>query len=150
MSDTEIGRRGFLAAAGAGMVAAAVLPHAANATPQEADDFVKKLIGAATPKDGRVRLKLKDVAESGANEPISVEVDSPMSAADHVKAIHIVADGNPQPGVSSWFFTPRSGKAEVSFRMRLGKTQTVRAYAVMSDGSVYLAKQEIKVTIGGC
>ncbi|HSV28405.1 MAG TPA: thiosulfate oxidation carrier protein SoxY [Candidatus Omnitrophota bacterium] len=150
MSELEIGRRGFLAAAGAGVIAATVLPKGAAATPQEADDFAKKLIGNAVPKEGKVQLKLKDVAESGANEPVSVVVDSPMTAADHVKAIHVIADGNPNPGVSSWHLTPRSGKAEVSFRMRLGKTQTVRAYAVMSDGSVYMAKQEIKVTIGGC
>jgi sulfur-oxidizing protein SoxY len=142
-------RRDVLAAAGAGCVAVAA-PKMARATTQEADDLVKKLIGGAAPKEGKVQLKIKDVAESGAAEPVAVAVDSPMSAADHVKAIHIVAEGNPAPGVSSWFLTPKSGKAEVAFRMRLAKTQVVRAYAVMSDGSVWMAKQEIKVTIGGC
>ncbi|CAA7620171.1 conserved hypothetical protein [Magnetospirillum sp. LM-5] len=142
-------RRDVLAAAGIGCVAMAA-PKMAHATPQEADDLVKKLIGGAAPKEGKVQLKIKDVAESGAAEPIAVSVDSPMSAADHVKAIHVVAEGNPAPGVSSWFLTPKSGKAEVAFRMRLAKTQVVRAYAVMSDGSVWMAKQEIKVTIGGC
>ncbi|MBF0325112.1 thiosulfate oxidation carrier protein SoxY [Magnetospirillum moscoviense] len=142
-------RRDVLAAAGIGCVAMAA-PKMAQATPQEADDLVKKLIGGAAPKEGKVQLKIKDVAESGAAEPIAVSVDSPMSAADHVKAIHVVAEGNPAPGVSSWFLTPKSGKAEVAFRMRLAKTQVVRAYAVMSDGSVWMAKQEIKVTIGGC
>ncbi|CAA7624327.1 thiosulfate oxidation carrier protein SoxY [Magnetospirillum sp. UT-4] len=142
-------RRRVLAATGAG-AAAAAMPRLAAATPQEADDMVKKLLGGAAAKEGKVQLRLKDIAESGAAEPVSVAVDSPMTAADHVKAIHVVAEGNPAPGVSSWFFTPRSGKAEIAFRMRLGKTQTVRAYAVMSDGSVWMAKQEIKVTIGGC
>ena len=52
--------------------------------------------------------------------------------------------------VASWYLTPRSGRAEVSFRMRLAKTQVVRAYAVTSDGQVWLARQEVKVTIGGC
>lgn len=146
----EFGRRDFLAVAGAGMVAATMLPKTAAASPQDADDLVKKLIGGATAKDGKVKLVLKDVAESGGSEPIAVSVDSPMTDADHVKAIHIVSEGNPTAGVSSWHFTPRSGKAEVAFRMRLAKTQTVRAYAVMSDGSVYLAQREIKVTVGGC
>jgi len=142
-------RRDVLAVAGAGAVAVAA-PRTARATPQEADDLVKKLVGGAAAKEGKVQLKLKDVAESGAAEAVAVAVDSPMTAADHVKAIHVVAEGNPAPGVSSWFLTPRSGKAEVAFRMRLAKTQVVRAYAVMSDGSVWTAKQEIKVTTGGC
>lgn len=150
IGSTELGRRDFLAVAGAGMVAATMMPATAAATPQGADDFVKTLIGGAAPKEGKVKLTLKDVAESGASEPIAVSVESPMSDADHVKAIHIVSEGNPTPGVSSWHFTPRSGKAEVSFRMRLAKTQNIRAYAVMSDGSVYLAQREIKVTVGGC
>lgn len=136
------------AAAVAGL--AATMPFPALATPAEADDFAKKLLGNAQPKEGRVKLILKDVAESGSAEPITVAVDSPMSAADHVKAIHVVADGNPYPGVASWYFTPRSGKAEVSFRMRLAKTQVVRVYAVMSDGQVFVARQETKVTVGGC
>lgn len=142
-------RRGLLAAAGAGAVAMA-LPGRVAATPQEAEDFSRKVLGGAAAKPGKVQLLIKDVAESGANEPVRVVVDSPMTAADHVKAIHVVADGNPFPGVSSWFLTPRSGKADVAFRMRLAKTQVVRAYAVLSDGSVWTAQQEVKVTIGGC
>ncbi|WP_249209153.1 thiosulfate oxidation carrier protein SoxY [Magnetospirillum sulfuroxidans] len=142
-------RRDLLVAAGAGAVALA-LPGAVQATPQEADAFTRKMIGAANPKTGKIQLVVKDVAESGANEPVRVVVDSPMTAADHVKAIHVIADGNPFPGVSSWFLTPKSGKAEVAFRMRLAKTQMVRAYAVMSDGSVWQTSQEVKVTIGGC
>lgn len=142
-------RRGVLAVAGAGAVALS-LPATGRATPQEADDYVRKILGGAVAKSGKIQLIVKDVAESGANEPVRVVVDSPMSAADHVKAIHVVADGNPFPGVSSWFLTAKSGKADVAFRMRLAKTQVVRAYAVMSDGSVWQTAQEVKVTIGGC
>lgn len=149
-ANTGLSRRGFIAAAGAGVVAVSALPRQAAATPQEADELVKKLLGGTQPKEGKVQLKLKDTAESGASEQIGVAVDSPMTAADHVKAIHIVSEQNPLPGVASWYFTPRSGRAEVTFRMRLAKTQVVRAYAVMSDGSVYTARQEIKVTVGGC
>lgn len=145
----ELGRRDFLAVAGAGVVAT-MLPGTALATPEEADAYVAKLIGGAQPKEGRIKLSMKDVAESGAAEPVTVSVDSPMTDADHVKAIHVVNEGNAAPGVSSWHFTPRSGKAEVSFRMRLAKTQNIRAYAVMSDGSVYGTRREIKVTAGGC
>ena len=150
MSRHGWSRRAALQAAGAGVVAVA-LPASGRASVQDADDLERKLIGAGTIiRSGKVQLILKDVAESGANEPIRVVVDSPMNAADYVKAIHVLAEGNPHPGVSSWFFGPRAGKAEIGFRMRLAKSQVVRAYAVMAYGSVWQARQEIKVTIGGC
>ena len=70
--------------------------------------------------------------------------------SDHVKAVHIVTDNNPLPEVASFFFTPANGKAEVSTRIRLAQTMNVLAYAEMSDGSVWSARAEAKVTIGGC
>ena len=51
---------------------------------------------------------------------------------------------------ASFSFSPASGKAAVSSRMRLGKTQDVVAVAQMSDGKFYMAKRTVKVTIGGC
>lgn len=148
MHGRGMARRALLRAIG-GVGAAMALPAPVWASVTDADEWVRKTLGGAV-KDGRVQLVLKDVAESGANEPIRVLVDSPMSAADHVKSIHVVAEGNPYPHVSSWFFGPLAGKAEVGFRMRLAKSQVVRAYAVMADGSVWQTRQEIKVTIGGC
>ena len=73
-----------------------------------------------------------------------------MTAENHVKAVHLMADGNPSPEVISFKFTPQSGRAEASTRMRLAQTQNVIAFAEMSDGSVYRAAQPVKVTIGGC
>ena len=82
--------------------------------------------------------------------PIAFEIDSPMTESDYVKAVHIFAEKNPLPNVASFHFTLRSGKARASTRMRLAKTQNVVAVVEMSDGSVYMAKTEVKVTIGGC
>jgi sulfur-oxidizing protein SoxY len=73
-----------------------------------------------------------------------------MSDADHVKALHLWADKNPRPDVATFRFSPASGKAKVSTRIRLSKTQNIVAVAEMSDGKLYMAKSEIKVTIGGC
>jgi len=145
--DAALNRRQTLAA-GAALVAATLVPPAAHA--EDADELARGLMGQFTAREGKVHLRIKEVAESGTNEPIGISVDSPMTAADHVKAIHVLAEGNPYPVVASWYLTPRSGRAEVNFRMRLAKTQTVRAYAVTSDGQVWLARQEVKVTIGGC
>ena len=43
--------------------------------------------------------------------PLKFEVESPMSADDYVKHVHVFADGNPRPDVASFHFTPASGKA---------------------------------------
>ena len=73
-----------------------------------------------------------------------------MTEANHVTHVHVFADGNPRPDVASFHFTPASGKAAASTRMRLAKTQNIVAVAEMSDGKVVTAKKEVKVTIGGC
>lgn len=150
-SLTALSRRQVLAlAAATAGVGLAAAPRPAVAGPSEAEAMIKTLTGGAAAKNGRVVLTLPQVAENGASVPITVGVDSPMTEADHVKAIHVVADGNPSPGVVSFHFTPDAGKAEASTRMRLAKTQNIRAVAVMSDGSCHQAVQEVKVTIGGC
>ena len=82
--------------------------------------------------------------------PVNVEVESPMTDADHVKTVHVFADGNPFPGVVSYRFTPACGKAAASTRMRLAQTQNIICIAEMSDGKLYMAKSNVKVTIGGC
>jgi sulfur-oxidizing protein SoxY len=73
-----------------------------------------------------------------------------MTDADHVKAVHVFAEGNPLPNVISYKFTPACGKAAASARMRLAQTQNVVCIAEMSNGTLYRANATIKVTIGGC
>ncbi len=130
----------------------AVLPR--DATAQAAGnkylDVLKKLVNGKEAKPGKVKLRIPEIAENGNTVPLTVAVDSPMTATDYVKAVHVVTDGNPAPDVMSVFFTPACGKAEVSTRVRLARTQNVVAYAEMSDGSVWSAQAEAKVTIGGC
>ena len=70
--------------------------------------------------------------------------------ADYVKAVHIYADGNPQPGIVSYSFTPACGKASAATRMRLAQTQNIVCVAEMSNGALHMAKANVKVTIGGC
>jgi sulfur-oxidizing protein SoxY len=103
-----------------------------------------------TPKDGKVTLKAPEIAENGNAVPLTVSVDSEMSEKSYVKAIYIAADGNPNPGLAVFEFTPQSGKAEVSLRVRLQQTEKIIAVAEMNDGTLYTASREVKVTIGGC
>ncbi len=152
-TNAAVSRRQVLVGTGMGALAvagAAVLPSAAQADESEAMKYQKKLIGDKAPKQGKVSLKLPEIAENGNTVPMTVAVESPMSDDDYVKEVHVMAMGNPGPGVASFHFTPMSGKAEVSTRVRLAKTQDVKALAVMNNGDVYEAAQQVKVTIGGC
>ena len=135
---------------GLAVVGLTMLPYSAQATPAEADALIAKLVGHAKPVAGRVKLQLPQIAENGNSVEFSVAVDSPMTEKDYVKSIHVIADQNPFPEVATFFLSPANGKASVTMRMRLAKTQKVRALALMNDGSVFEAQQEVKVTIGGC
>jgi sulfur-oxidizing protein SoxY len=151
--DVALSRRRMLRALGAGALGVASLgvsPPPAAATPEATQHAIKKLIGTTPVKTGKITIQLPQIAENGHTVPLTVSVDSPMTAGDYVQAIHVLAEGNPNPEVASFYFSPRSGKAEVSTRMRLAKTQNVVALAVLSNGSVYQIKTDVKVTIGGC
>jgi len=148
-----LSRRRLLVTAGTGLLVAAgisAIPHAVRAGTAEADELARKLTNGAATKEGKVSLKLPQIAENGNTVPFTVSVDSPMTDSDYVKSVHIISEGNPIPHVATFNFTPASGKAEVSMRMRMAKTQSIRAVALMSDGSFHEARQEVKVTIGGC
>ncbi len=150
---TMISRRMVLEVAGGGVIAA--LLAGSFAGPARADaallaEAIKRAVGDSAMNEGRITLDLPEIAENGNTVPISVAIDSPMTDADHVKAVHVFAEKNPAADVASIYFTPSSGAAKASFRMRLGGTQNVVAVAEMSDGSLYTTKKLVKVTIGGC
>lgn len=143
-------RRSVLAAGGALIVTTALFGKAAKADLPEMQAAMDEILGDRTAEEGRISLDLPEIAENGNTVPLTVEVESPMTEEDHVTAVHIFAEGNPLPNVASMKFTPRSGEAIASTRIRLAKTQKIRALAEMSDGSVFMATQDVKVTIGGC
>jgi len=147
----HMNRRQALKAAGAGVLAMG-FASTAHATPSETASAISKATGGASAMAGSAKITIKspEIAENGAIVPYTVTVDSPMTDADYVKHIHVFAEGNPSPEVISFNLSPANGKAEVSSRMRLAKTQNVVVAAVMSDGSVHTNKKEVKVTIGGC
>nr|VFJ90214.1 MAG: sulfur-oxidizing protein SoxY [Candidatus Kentron sp. LFY] len=146
-------RRNFLALlgiGGVGLLSSALFPHRSFATVEETLDAIDKITGGKAPTEGKVSIELPKIAENGNTVPIVVSVESPMTDRDYVKAIHVLAEENPNPDVATFHLTPMSGKAWVKGRIRLAKTQKVVAVTEMSDGAMYIAKQKIKVTIGGC
>ena len=144
------------AAAAASLLALFTAAGATGATAQdkpfsaELEAALKKIMGDAKPADGRISLDIPEIAENGNTVPFVLSVESPMTETDFVKALHIMAAGNPQPGVASFTFTPASGRAFAASRMRLARTQEVIAVAEMSDGRFLLGRRTVKVTIGGC
>lgn len=134
-------------AAGAALV---IGPRLALADAKSVADEIKKLYGDKAATEGKIKLDVPQIAENGLVVPITVEIESPMSAEDYVKAVHVFADGNPLPQVVSYRFTPECGKASASTRMRLAQTQNIICIAEMSNGKLHSAKAEVKVTIGGC
>jgi sulfur-oxidizing protein SoxY len=140
-------RRAFLAAS----AIAPLLPqlaHAQATTPlAELLDSVTK--GAPAQK-GRVKLELPLLADNGNSVPLKVAVESPMTTADYVKAIHLVSERNPVRNMATFRLGPRAGRAEVSSRVRLAGSQRVVAVAEMADGSYWYDVTSVVVTLSAC
>jgi len=130
-------------------IAATIATRSASATPEQARDWLAAQ-AKGTPTEGKITLKAPEIAENGNAVPITVSVESEMTEKSFVKAIYIAADGNPNPPVATYEFTPLAGKAEIQLRVRLAQTEKLIVVAEMNDGTLYTASREIKVTIGGC
>jgi sulfur-oxidizing protein SoxY len=140
-------RRTFLRAA----TAFAVLTTLdAKAEPKEMQDAIRKVVGGARINKGKVTLDLPQLVENGNTVSMTVKVDSPMTQANYVKAIHVFTEKNPQPNVASFHLSPRSGRAAVATRIRLADSQTVTAIAEMSDGTFWSQGVDVVVTLAAC
>ena len=111
---------------------------------------IKKVMGEAPLRKGKVTLDLPPIVENGNSVALEVKVDSPMTAADHVKAIHVFNEKNPQPNIVSVRLGPRAGRAQIATRVRLADSQNIIAIAEMSDGTFWSDDIEVIVTIAAC
>lgn len=150
---------GILAAGVAGGRSVPTVPEAqaqgnlGSLQPEEpVEATLKRLFGTRPMKDGSdlIKLELPLIAENGAVVPVTVEVKSPMTPADHVKAIYIISDRNRRPMNARFVLGPAVGAAVIGTNLRLNETGEVRAIVEMSDGRLLVAKREVKVTVGGC
>jgi sulfur-oxidizing protein SoxY len=143
-------RRRFLVGVG-GVVLLAALPGGrAAATPETMRAAIKAVAGNASVNKGRVKIELPPLVENGNAVPLGITVESPMTDANHVKAIHVFTEKNPQPNVVSFQLGPRAGTANIATRMRLADTQIVLAIAEMSDGTFWSDEVEVVVTLAAC
>ena len=152
-------RRSFLAA----LVALLALPRRTLAQPSvnpapgvdarmlnTPQGTLESILKGAPMRKGRVHLELPSVAENGHSVGMTVRVDSPMSDADHVRRIDLIADKNPVPLVATFFLGPESGRAEIESRLRLNGTQRVTAIALLSDGSFWFDAADVVVNELAC
>ncbi len=131
-------------ALGAGFVAASVLPALPlYAAVEDVDAKIAEFTGGATPGEGGITLTTPEIAENGNTVPVTVSAPGAVS-------IMLLATGNPNPDVGTFSFGPLAASQSATTRIRLASTQDVVAIAKMPDGSFVQARNEVKVTIGGC
>src|SRR4030088_1465616 len=144
---SPLDRRAFLA----GAALLTVLPLAsARATPEAMAAAIKEVVGTGPIREGKVKLDLPPLVENGNTVPLTVSVESPMTPADHVKAIHVFNEKNPQPHVFSARLGPQNGKAVVATRIKLGDSQKIVAIAETSSGAFWSASADVIVTLAAC
>lgn len=125
-------------------------PALVFAKKEDADEAIQKMTGNAKIQEGRVTLTIPPLVENGNLVVLKVSVDSPMTADDYVKVIHVIAEGNPFPNIFTAYLTPRSGTANITTRVRLADSQVVWAIAQMSNGSYWKGSAETLVTLSAC
>lgn len=145
-------RRSLLTASGA-VLGVTLLPVSFGAAAAGGDAVgaaVAAILDGRTPEEDGIAVEVPRVAENGAQVPITVAVDSPMTAEDHVTDIHVLTPANPTPGAGRFRLTPALARAEVGTRIRLAEEQEILVLAELSDGRVRSAAVRIAVTVGGC
>ena len=146
-------RRRFLGLAGSAAVLG-VVPivtlRPAEATPAMLTPAINNVTQGAPVRTGKVKLDVPPLVENGNTVPMTVSVDNPMTAENHVKSIHVFNEKNPQPNIGNFYFGPNAGRAQVSTRIRLADSQKVVAIAKLSDGSFWSVSVDVVVTLAAC
>ena len=151
-------RRTLLKGAGAtGAIAAAiaagvlkpsqVLAAEYNRTAFEAKDVAGALkgVGASSTAESKdIVIRAPDIAENGAVVPVDVSSNIPNTIS-----LAVLVDKNPSPLTSAFDFG-NGALPEMALRVKMGQTSMVEAIAKTADGKFYIAKKEVKVTVGGC
>jgi sulfur-oxidizing protein SoxY len=147
---TMLTRRDVVIGAAAATGLAIAMPRSAGATTEMRDEAVELIARGAEIRDGRVNLTIPGVAENGLSVYTTVDVESPMTEADHVRAIHILSEKNPIAHLMTFRLGPRAGVAKVSTNIRLAASQQVTALVEISDGTFWRDRKDVVVTIAAC
>ena len=143
-------RRELLLTGAAGIGAMLIRIEPAAATPETMQRAIRQVVGEAPVRKGKVTLDVPALVENGNSVGLTIEVASPMTAKDYVKAIHVFNEKNPLPNVVTAHLGPRAGRAKMTTRFRLADTQSITAIAEMSDGTFWSASADVIVTLQAC
>ncbi|MCM5569605.1 thiosulfate oxidation carrier protein SoxY [Burkholderiaceae bacterium FT117] len=103
-----------------------------------------KALGAADATESKdVTIVSPDIAENGAVVPVGIR-----SAVANTQMMALLIDKNPNALAGAYELLD-GGMPEVSMRVKMGQSSDVVA-VVKADGKFYMARKEIKVTLGGC
>ncbi|HEY5794896.1 MAG TPA: thiosulfate oxidation carrier protein SoxY [Bosea sp. (in: a-proteobacteria)] len=143
-------RRRIVAGAAAGLLAAALPGRAVAETSPELAQLISRVTEGTLPERAGITLDIPALAENGNSVDTRIVVESPMTQADHVRWIHLIAEKNPFPDMARFHLGPRAGRAEVATTLRIAQSQKVAVVAAMSDGRFVMADADIVVTLSAC
>ena len=107
------------------------------------DEAINALFGSSqTSPSAAIKLKVPTQAENSAQVQIQVLAEMP-----NVEAIAVFVERNPAPLIAHASFAGAEGY--FSARMKMAQTSDVVA-VVKAGGKLYSARQNVKVTAGGC
>ena len=143
--------KGAAAGAGLGVLSPVLLAQNADApvSPQVTklvNDFLK---GGKPLADG-LKLDLPVLGDNPSSVPIKVRITLPVNEQNWCEELIVIAESNPVPLASRFFFFPVMGTAEAAIRLRLIASQNIRALARMNDGRLLMTRQFIEVAPGSC
>jgi len=107
------------------------------------DDAMAALYGKKFEMSDKVSVEGPDIAENGGVVPISVDAKLP-----NVTSISILVAENPSALAASYKLSDTANPT-VACRLKMAKTTKVIA-VVESNGKLYAASRDVKVTLGGC
>lgn len=145
----HIGRRDLILAGGAGLLVLA-LPSARALARPSLREAVDGFTGGKPVQAGKVKLDVPPLVENGNAVGVTVSVESPMNADEHVRRIALFNEKNPQADVAVFTLGPRAGRARIATRIRLATSQTLISVAELSDGSYWSSSANVIVTLAAC
>lgn len=148
--EPALSRREIMAAGAAGLALVALPAPARAAAPPTLTELVARITEGAVPERGRITFDIPQLVENGNSVDVAIQVENPMTEADHVRWIHVIAEKNPFPDVARFHLSPRSGRANIRATLRLATSQKVAAIAALSGGGYVIADADIVVTLSAC
>ncbi|MFC5395345.1 thiosulfate oxidation carrier protein SoxY [Bosea vestrisii] len=148
--EPALSRREVMAAGAAGLALAALPASTQAAAPPALAELITRVTEGAVPERSKVSFDIPQLVENGNSVDVAILVESPMTEADHVRWIHVIAEKNPFPDVARFHLTPRSGRADIRATLRLATSQKVAVVASLSSGGYVMADADIVVTLSAC